>query len=45
MARQSRLTPGTEHAFDVVLQHPDIAEHIISGRKTGAQMARLYGVS
>lgn len=26
-------------------QRSDIAENVISGRKTGAQMARLYGVS
>ena len=29
----------------VVEDNRDIAENILSGRRTGAQMARLYGVS
>jgi len=35
---------GRRKKFDVV-KRPEIAESVITGRKTGAEMARLYGVS
>jgi DNA-binding CsgD family transcriptional regulator len=43
-ARSERHVGGRRGKFDAVRRR-EIAESVITGRKTGAEMARLFGIS